>query len=206
MRWLIKNQVSTILLFIMAVAAPIGAQVTAAPTNDFVRQLITAATERTQHQVRYDGSYRKIPYPGGDVPDNIGVCTDVIVRAYRAVGIDLQKEVHQDMKAHFALYPKKWGLRQPDTNIDHRRVPNLQVFFSRKGQKLLANQKPETYRPGDLVTWTIPGNLPHIGLVIDRYSADGKRPLIVHNIGKGPQIEDILFTYPITGHYRYHSN
>jgi uncharacterized protein YijF (DUF1287 family) len=172
-------------------------------TDVFAKKLIAAAIERTAHVVRYDGSYRKIAYPGGDVPDNIGVCTDVIVRSYRALGIDLQKEIHEDMRRHFSLYPKNWGLKKPDTNIDHRRVPNLQIFFTRHGQKLPVSDNSEAYRPGNLVTWMLPGNLPHIGIVTDRRSDDGRRPLIVHNIGSGNVLEDMLFAYKITGHYRY---
>jgi len=171
--------------------------------DDFANQLVGAAVERTNHQVRYDGSYRQIDYPGGDVPDNVGVCTDVVIRSYRAIGVDLQRLVHEDMSAKFDAYPKNWGLSRPDRNIDHRRVPNLQVFFSRHGSTLAVSDDPVDYLPGDLVTWMIPGNLPHIGIVADRRSADGVRPLIVHNIGAGPRIEDGLFDYPITGHYRY---
>ncbi|MCK5688918.1 DUF1287 domain-containing protein [Myxococcota bacterium] len=159
--------------------------------------------ERLSHTVIYDGSYRKLSYPMGDVPDHIGVCTDVVVRAYRGTGIDLQRVVHEDMKAHFSKYPKIWSLKRPDKNIDHRRVPNLQVFFKRKGKELGRSQKPEDYLPGDLVTWMLPGNLPHIGIVVNQKSSDKKRPMIVHNIGAGPQLEDALFDYPITGHYRY---
>ena len=171
--------------------------------DDFARKLVDAALERTNHRVRYDGSYRRISYPGGDVPDDIGVCTDVVIRAYRALGIDLQVAVHEDMSAHFATYPDSWGLERPDRNIDHRRVPNLQTFFSRQGAALPVSDDPGAYRPGDLVTWMLPGNLPHIGVVVDRRSTDGGRPLIVHNIGAGPRIADALFDYPITGHYRY---
>jgi uncharacterized protein YijF (DUF1287 family) len=170
---------------------------------DFTEKLVAAAIERTTHQVRYDGSYRKIAYPGGDVPANVGVCTDEIVRVYRTLGIDLQKEVHEDMRRNFALYPKNWGLKRPDTNIDHRRVPNLQTFFVRKGEKLSVTSDADDYEPGNLVTWMLPGNLPHIGLVTDRRSEDGLRPLLVHNIGAGPVLEDMLFVYKITGHYRY---
>ena len=172
------------------------------PTN-FTEKLVAAALERTTHQVRYDGSYRKIAYPGGDVPANVGVCTDEIVRIYRALGIDLQKEVHEDMRRNFALYPKNWGLKGPDTNIDHRRVPNLQTFFTRKGERLKVTSNAADYQPGDMVTWMLPGNLPHIGIVTDRRSEDGLRPLMVHNIGAGPVLEDMLFVYKITGHYRY---
>lgn len=165
--------------------------------------LISAALERTTHQVNYDPAYRTIPYPGGDVPDDVGVCTDLVIRSYRAVGIDLQKQVHEDMVNAFDAYPRIWGLMRPDPNIDHRRVPNLQTFFRRKGAELSVSQDPDDYRPGDLVTWMLPGNLPHIGMVTDRRSSDGTRPMIVHNIGRGPKVEDRLFAFPITGHYRY---
>lgn len=168
-------------------------------------ELVKAAIERTSFRVVYDGSYHSIKYPGGDVPENIGVCTDVVIRSYREVGIDLQKLVHQDIKANFSKYPSKriWGLSQPDTNIDHRRVPNLQVFFSRFGQVLSISNKAEDYSPGDIVTWMIPGNLPHIGIVTDKYNTETGNPMIVHNIGRGPKLEDMLFSFQITGHYRY---
>ncbi len=168
--------------------------------------LIDAAKERTRHDVVYDGSYVSIAYPMGDVPKDRGVCTDVIIRAYRKVGIDLQVEVHRDMKANFQRYPKIWGLSRPDANIDHRRVPNLQAFFKRKGEQLPVTDRAGDYRPGDLVTWMLPGNLPHIGIVVDRKSRDGKRFLVVHNIGRGPRMEDSLFDFPITGRYRYPVN
>lgn len=170
---------------------------------DLVRRLVAAALERTSHRVVYDGSYRRIGYPGGDVPDSSGVCTDLVIRSYRRVGIDLQREVHEDMTAAFAAYPQLWGLDHPDPNIDHRRVPNLQTFFRRRGAALRVTSDPHDYRAGDLVTWRLPGNLPHIGLVSDRATSDGARPLIVHNIGAGPRLEDVLFAYPITGHFRY---
>ncbi|MCI5211246.1 MAG: DUF1287 domain-containing protein [Candidatus Electrothrix sp. ATG2] len=171
--------------------------------GDIRTGLVQAAIERTTHQVTYDGSYQVIAYPGGDVPDTLGVCTDVVIRSYRKIGIDLQKEVHEDMRAHFSAYPKNWGLSRPDTNIDHRRVPNLQVFFRRYGKELPLTKNPQEYRAGELVTWMLPGNLPHIGIVTDKKSTDGQRSLIVHNIGRGPKLEDMLFRYPITGHYRY---
>jgi hypothetical protein len=171
--------------------------------SSFTERLVNAALERTSHQVTYDGSYRRIDYPGGDVPDHIGVCTDVVIRSYRAVGVDLQQLVHEDMRGSFSEYPKIWGLERPDPNIDHRRVPNLQTFFRRHGTVLRASQDAADYEPGDLVTWMLPRNLPHIGIVIDRRSRDGQRPLIVHNIGGGPKAEDMLFEYTITGHYRY---
>lgn len=169
----------------------------------FTRALVNAAMERIGHRVTYDGSYRIISYPGGDIPDSIGVCTDLIVRAYRAVDVDLQKEVHEDMMTAFDAYPDNWGLTEPDPNIDHRRVPNLQTFFGRRGVELPVTQDPEDYRPGELVTWMLPGNLPHIGLVIGERSGAGERPMIVHNIGSGPEIEDMLFRFEITGHYSY---
>lgn len=172
--------------------------------RDFSAGLVRAAIERTSHRVVYDGSYRAIPYPNGDVPGSVGVCTDVVVRAYRQLGIDLQRDVHEDMQAHFEAYPNRWGLAAPDPNIDHRRVPNLQALFSRRGVVLPVTQRADDYVAGDLVTWMVSGSLPHIGIVVSRRSADGKRPLIVHNIGRGPRLEDILFDYPITGHYRYY--
>jgi len=169
----------------------------------FVRGLVAAAMAQTGRPVTYDGSYRRIGYPNGDVPAHIGVCTDVVIRAYRAVGIDLQQRVHEDMKAAFAAYPKTWGLTRPDSNIDHRRVPNLQTYFHRRGAEVPVSRRGADYRAGDLVTWVLPGNLPHIGIVTDRRSGDGERPLIAHNIGRGPEVEDMLFAFPITGHYRY---
>jgi len=171
---------------------------------DFSKKLVKAAIERTKHFVRYDGSYRKIDYPNGDVPDNVGVCTDLVIRSYRKLGIDLQKDIHEDMKENFDLYPKIWGLSRPDPNIDHRRVPNLQTLFKRKGILLPVTKNPDDYVAGDIVSWMLPGNLPHIGIVIDDRAGDGRKPLIVHNIGSGPVIEDILFEYQITGHYRYY--
>jgi uncharacterized protein YijF (DUF1287 family) len=167
-------------------------------------RLIAAAIERTGHSVVYDGAYLRLAYPGGDVPDNIGVCTDVVIRAYRAgLGVDLQEQVHEDMSRAFAEYPAIWGLQRPDANIDHRRVPNLETFFARHGETPPVSGNPDDYQPGDLVTWRIPGNLPHIGIVTDRRSPDGRRPLIVHNIGRGPRLEDMLFDYRISGHFRY---
>lgn len=171
----------------------------------FEQKLVLAALERTTHTVRYDGAYHRIGYPGGDVPADIGVCTDVIVRAYRTLGIDLQQLVHEDMRAHFSSYPSRriWGLSRPDSNIDHRRVPNLQTFFKRQGTELPISTEASDYQPGAIVTWMLPGNLPHIGIVTDQIAADSGRPLIVHNIGAGPKLEDRLFAFPITGHYRF---
>ena len=151
--------------------------------------------------VEYDPSYVKLPYPGGDVPPDRGVCTDVVIRALRGIGIDLQQAVHEDMRKHFAVYPRIWGLKKPDKNIDHRRVPNLRTYFKRCGWELPLTQRATDYHPGDLVTCTIAGSLPHIMIVSDRCTDDGT-PLIIHNIGAGTQEEDALFAFPLTGHYR----
>lgn len=171
--------------------------------NQFPQKLSDAALSLTKDKVTYDPAYYSIKYPNGDVAANKGVCTDVVIRAYRKLGIDLQKEVHEDMKKNFSKYPKKFGLKRPDTNIDHRRVPNLMVFFSRFGKSKSTETNAALYLPGDIVTWLLPGNLTHIGIVVNRKSADGKRYLIVHNIGGGQVIEDCLFKFTITGHYQY---
>jgi len=171
----------------------------------FSFDLVNAALERLSHKVTYDGSYREIAFPLGDVPDNIGVCTDVVVRSYRKLGIDLQERVNADMSINFNHYPNlaKWDRTGPDTNIDHRRVLNLRVFFARNGTALPITKNANDYRPGDLVTWDIMPGMPHIGVITHKRSTNKKRPLIVHNMGKGPKLEDILFTMKITGHYRY---
>lgn len=166
-------------------------------------RLVSAALELTKHQVEYDPSYFSIAYPNGDVPANKGVCTDVIIRAYRKVGKDLQQEVHEDMKAHFDLYPKNWGLTKTDRNIDHRRVPNLMKFFVRKGASKPMTQDAADYLPGDIVCWNLGGAITHIGIVVNLKSEDGKRRLVVHNIGAGQVLADCLFQYKIIGHYRY---
>jgi len=189
-------------IIILALGPPNTA--TANPANEtFSKKLVKAAIERTKHFVIYDGSYKRLAYPMGDVSPRKGVCTDVVIRTYRKLGIDLQKDVHVHMRKNFSRYPKIWGLKKTDTNIDHRRVPNLQVFFRAKGTSLAVTKKASNYKPGDLVTWMLPGNLPHIGIVVNKKSADNKRYLIVHNIGLGPRMEDMLFHYKITGHYRY---
>jgi uncharacterized protein YijF (DUF1287 family) len=173
--------------------------------QEFLKRLVAAAIERTHHVVRYDPAYVKIPYPGGDVPAGTGVCADEVIRPYRAVGVDLQKEVHEDMKRNFSAYPQRlrWLSWRPDANIDHRRVPNLMVFFSRKGETLGITKRAEDYAPGDLVTWDLGGNVPHIGIVVDQKSAASGRYMMVHNIGQGVRMEDVLFNWKITGHYRY---
>lgn len=165
-------------------------------------RLVAAAIAQTGARVTYDGSYRRIGYPGGDVPQSIGACTDVVIRAYRQLGVDLQVNVHEDMTRAFKSYPQLWGMAGPDSSIDHRRVPNLQTFFRRVGAELPTSRDPAAYRAGDLVSWMLPHNLPHIGIVTGQKSVSGT-PLVVHNIGRGPEVEDVLFAYPITGHYRY---
>lgn len=187
------------LLFLAAPPRPEAASHVSMETR-----LAAAAVERTRHSVTYDGDYRHLGYPGGDVPADRGVCSDLVIRAYRTgLGIDLQERVHEDMTRVFPDYPAIWGLSRPDPNIDHRRVPNLEVFFARHGETLRVTRTPGDYRPGDLVTWRLGGRLPHIGIVTDRRSRDGKRPLIAHNIGGGPKLEDMLFDHPVTGHFRY---
>jgi uncharacterized protein YijF (DUF1287 family) len=171
----------------------------------FLDRLSASAMARSNLSVRYDPAYVRIAYPNGDVPPNTGVCTDEIIRTYRTIGIDLQKEVHEDMEKNFSAYPNqhRWMLSHTDTNIDHRRVPNLQVFFSRNGESLPITPRAEDYSPGELVTWDLGGGIPHIGMVVHKKSSDGRRYLIEHNIGAGPKLEDVLFSWKITGHYRY---
>ncbi|PBJ13942.1 DUF1287 domain-containing protein [Flavobacterium sp. ACN6] len=173
--------------------------------KDFAERLSEAAISIIDPSIHYDPSYFKIDYPNGDVPKGKGVCTDVIIRSYRKLGIDLQKEVHEDMLENFSLYPnlKKWGMTKTDTNIDHRRVPNLEIFFERKGTKLPVTQNPKDYQTGELVTWMISNKLPHIGIVTNKKSSDGKRNLIVHNVRGGQVLEDCLFDYTIVGHFKY---
>jgi len=171
--------------------------------NDFYHKLSDAALKLTEQKVSYDPSYFKIDYPNGDVPAGKGVCTDVVIRAYRLLGIDLQKEVHEDMKANFDMYPKNWGLSKPDRNIDHRRVPNLMVFFKRHGKEKPVSTNAKNYLPGDIVCWNLGGGITHIGIVVNEKSNDGVRYQIVHNIGGGQVLEDCLFAYKIIGHYQY---
>lgn len=173
------------------------------PKDDsFATRLANAALDRTKDTVRYVGDYTKIPYPNGDVPAGTGVCTDEVIRSYRKLGIDLQRLVHEDMAAHFDVYPKQWKLPKPDSNIDHRRVPNLQTFLRRQGAALPLSKKPEDYRPGDIVTYNLTGNLTHIAIVVPSPKGES-RPWIVHNIGEGPQMENSLFEFELTGHYRW---
>lgn len=171
----------------------------------FEQRLSNAALSIIDPSIDYDPAYFAIEYPNGDVPADKGVCTDVVIRSYRKLGIDLQKEVHEDMVENFSDYPnlKRWGMTKTDTNIDHRRVPNLEVFFERKGIKLPISQNSKDYRTGEIVTWIINDKLPHIGIITNKKSKDGKRHLIVHNVGDGQVLEDCLFEYKIVGHYKY---
>jgi len=174
-----------------------------AAQREFSEQLSEAALELTKQNVTYDPSYFTIDYPNGDVTAGKGVCTDVVIRAYRKLGVDLQKEVHEDMQANFEKYPKIWGLTKTDKNIDHRRVPNLMVFFERKGQVKPISNKPSDYKPGDIVCWDLGGGVTHIGLVVNKKSADGMRYQVVHNIGGGQVLADCLCEYKIIGHYTF---
>ncbi len=200
-----RNRVAaTIFLGLLGVAAA-SQDPDATLRQRFMKKLSTAAIERTNHSVRYDPAYVRIPYPGGDVPPDTGVCTDEVIRAYRVLGVDLQKEVHEDMLSNFSAYPskRKWGRSGPDPNIDHRRVPNLMVFFGRKGEVLPLTDRGADYTPGDLVTWDLGHGQTHIGIVVDRKGLFSRRYMIVHNIGAGPRMEDVLFAWKIIGHYRY---
>lgn len=173
--------------------------------QNFLNRLSDAAIEITKTKVTYDPSYFTIDYPNGDIPAHLGVNADVVIRVFRKVGVDLQKEVHEDIKANFDQYPKDWGLTEPDTNIDHRRVPNLQTFFKRKGQELEIDQNNESYLGGDIVTWKLPDGVNHIGIVTNKKSRYGT-PLVVHNSASGQVLQNILFHFKITGHYRYIKN
>lgn len=190
-------KIKLLLLFILTSLICSSQEITSKKTlSDF-------AMELTEKKVIYDPSYFSIEYPNGDIPEGKGVCTDVIIRAYRKIGVDLQKLVHDDMKANFDKYPKNWGLRATDKNIDHRRVPNLMTFFKRMGAQLPITTNSNDYKPGNIVAWSLSGGMTHIGIVVDKKSQDGKRPLIVHNIGAGQVIEDCLFDFKIIGHYDY---
>jgi uncharacterized protein len=174
-----------------------------ASADSFMDRLVAGAMKGINRTVIYDGSYVALTYPGGDVAPERGVCTDVIVRSYRAAGLDLQKLVHEDMKANFAAYPRKWGERRPDTNIDHRRVPNLMTFFERHDAALPITKNAADYQPGDVVAWDLGGGVLHIGLVVKEKAFLSSVPLVVHNIGRGDRAENVLFDWKIIGHYRY---
>lgn len=191
-----KQRILYLLILLFKGGSVIGQQ-------DFYDVLADSTLKLTNQKVVYDPSYFRLEYPNGDVPPNKGVCTDVVIRAYRKLGIDLQKEVHEDMKANFAEYPKNWGLSNPDKNIDHRRVPNLMTFFERHGTTLPISDNPNDYQPGDIVCWNLGGGVTHIGIVSNKKAINGLRPLVVHNIGRGQVLEDMLFNYKVIGHYRY---
>lgn len=177
---------------------------TAEIQSDEIRKILENAVEQTKLTKTYDSAYVVLPYPMGDVPINTGVCTDVVIRALRKAGVDLQKEVHEDMSKNFSVYPKKWGLPKADSNIDHRRVPNLQTYFTRKGKSLEITNKAVNYKPGDIVSWDLNGKgLTHIGLVSNIWNNDKTQYLIIHNIGSGAKAEDVLFEWKVTGHFRY---
>jgi uncharacterized protein YijF (DUF1287 family) len=168
-----------------------------------LRTMIDGAKRQVGVTRSYDSGYHRIGYPNGDVPRETGVCTDVVIRAYRHAGADLQVLVHEDMKAAFSAYPKSWGMQHTDPNIDHRRVPNLATYFRRHGQTLPVTRRGADYRPGDIVTWRLLFGATHIGVVSDVPVRGTDRHLVVHNIGDGAQIEDVLFAYTVTGHYRW---
>lgn len=169
--------------------------------NDFGSKLAQAAVEQTMHKVTYDGSYYEISYPNGDVPDSIGVCTDVVIRAYRKLGYDLQKLVHEDMQKNFSVYNKRRKSNKIDSNIDHRRTPNLETFFTLKGAKLPITNNENNYLPGDIIFWDVAFG--HVGIVVENYVFGTQRHYIVHNICCGNKMEDFLFVPKITGHYRW---
>lgn len=169
-----------------------------------IRQVLESAHRQIETTTNYSQKYYRIEYPLGDVPAETGACTDVVIRAFRAAGVDLQKEVHEDMRDNFGKYPAKWGLTKPDTNIDHRRVPNLKTFFERKGKSMSITKNGAGYQPGDVVSWDLNGRgLTHIGIVSNVWNDEAQRYLIIHNIGRGTSLEDRLFEWEITGHYRY---
>ena len=185
-------------LSILLVVNAVFSQESFSPEN-----ISNAAIELTKDEVIYDGSYYSIPYPNGDVPNDIGVCTDVIIRTYRSLGFDLQKEIHEDMKNNFDVYPKIWGLKKPDKNIDHRRVPNQMTYFERQGASLTITSDSKNYLPGDIVAWDLGGGTTHIGIVVNKKSSNSENYMIVHNIGAGQNIDDCLFDFKIIGHYRF---
>jgi uncharacterized protein YijF (DUF1287 family) len=195
-----------IILLIISFACSVDYETTELE-NGIKKDFVLAALERTKNKITYNGDYFSIEYPNGDIPKRFGVCTDVIIRSYRQVNIDLQKLLHEDIRDNFSDYPIKrhWpSQRNPDSNIDHRRVPNLEVFFSKYGKSLPISNNKDDYKPGDIITWDLKGSSPwHIGIVTNKISPRTNNPLIVHNIGRGPVIDDMIFNFPIRGHYRY---
>lgn len=191
-----KTSLFGILFFFRTVSMVVG-------QPGFYEKLSNSTLMLTNQKIQYDPSYYKIAYPNGDIPAGKGVCTDVVIRAYRKLGIDLQKEVHEDIKANFNKYPDSWGQTGPDKNIDHRRVPNLMTFFRRHGTVKKVSSNPKDYLPGDIICWDLGSGLNHIGILVNKKSVDGRRYLIVHNIGGGQVLADCLFSYKIIGHYCY---
>ncbi len=189
------------LRYVVAMGLVVGLAAPAARATP-AQDLVAAAKSQIGVTRSYDPRYVKLRFPGGDVPIETGVCTDVVVRAYRSLGADLQLLVNRDMTSHWRVYPKSWGMKRPDTNIDHRRVPNLETWFGRHGKSVPVSRVATDYLPGDIVTWRLPGNLPHIGIVADARSPSGT-PLVIHNIGGGTKMDDRLFEFTIQGHYRY---
>ena len=194
-----KAPIAITLTFLLVQATPAYAQQDTTATEE----VVTAALQQLDQTIYYDPSYQRLAYPGGDVPLDRGVCTDVVVRALRKAGVDLQVLVHNDMKAAFSAYPQQWGLTRPDRNIDHRRVPNLMTFFERTNRALPLSHDLASYRPGDIVAWRLPNGRLHVGIVSNVYAPDAPRYLMVHNIGAGAKLEDILFAFDVIGHYRY---
>jgi len=172
-------------------------------SSPYLKTVIDGAIDQIGKTTSYDPSYQKLDYPNGDVPIETGVCSDVVIRAFRKANIDLQKDVHEDMKANFGSYPTRWGLKGPDANIDHRRVPNLETYFARLGKSQTITNRSEDFHPGDLVTWDMGTGQDHIGMVTNVWYRPSQRYLIVHNIGLGTRMEDVMFAWKITGHYRY---
>ena len=196
-RLCINRIISSIAIYVVCCLSKLNAQ------NAFQNRLADSAFTLTFQKVTYEPAYVVIPYPNGDVPKQTGVCSDVVIRAYRKLGIDLQKEVHLDMVSYFSQYPKIWNMKKPDSNIDHRRVPNLMTYFKRHGLSLKITMNPKDYLPGDIVCWQLEAGITHIGLVSNRLASDGQTYQIIHNIGNGQVLEDCLFHFAIIGHYRY---
>lgn len=206
MRTAVPTAMRALLVALVVAAQPVSAEppagTPARPAARMSSRIVEAAHSQVGITLVYDPSYVSIGYPGGDVPPERGVCADVVIRALRGVGLDLQEAVHEDMRAHFRAYPQNWGLARPDRNIDHRRVPNLETWFRRAGHALPATADPADYRPGDIVSWRLPGDLAHIGVVSARRVPGSDRHLVVHNIGAGARVEDVLFAWTPVGHFR----
>ena len=198
-----RNVISSLLILGWLAVGPAAVADTVQAVKPANVKLVETARARTLLDIRYDPKYVKLSYPAGDVDPATGVCTDVVIRTFRAaLNFDFQKAVHEDMKRNFSSYPKNWGLKRADKNIDHRRVANLEAFLKRKGASVPITKKPEDYRPGDIVTWRLGGRLPHIGIISDKKS-DWGTPLVIHNVGGGVVEDDLLFNTDINGHFRF---